>query len=142
MLERIVKLWYLKLKNIIIKNSKIHSKGIFANRDFKKGETILKHTFKTLNKKEFDRLPKEEKHFVGINNRKYLLFLPLSRYVNHSCDPNTKINNDSDIAIKDIKKGEEITTYYRDEDITFKMKCNCGNKNYKKFINQSSLLFL
>lgn len=119
---------------ITIKKSKIHGKGIFADKDFKKGDVVVKHKFKSLTKKEYENLPEKEKHFVGNNKGKYKLFLPPSRYMNHSCNPNTKIRSNSDIAIRNIKKGEEITSYYSDDDLDFKMKCKCGSEKCKKVI--------
>ena len=50
---------------IVVKKSKIHGKGVFANRDFKKGEVVLKHNFKSLTKKEYDKLSNADEHFVG-----------------------------------------------------------------------------
>ncbi len=124
------------MKDIIVKKSKIHGNGVFANRDFKKGEVVIKYNLKRLTKEEFENLSEAEKHYTSYKNGKYFLFLPPARYVNHSCEANTNPMNESDIAIRDIKKGEEITADYTKENVpNLNMKCNCGSKNCKGIIN-------
>jgi len=51
------------------------------------------------------------------------------KYVNHSCNANTRVGNQCDIAIRDIKKGEEITSDYGKEGSFISFKCECGSKN-------------
>ena len=122
------------MEEVIIKDSKIHGRGIFANKDFKKGEIVVRHKLKELSSEEYNKLPLKEKRFVGIDGKKYLFFLSPARYVNHSCNPNTKVKGKTDVAIRDIRKGEEITNYYKDDDVTFKMVCNCGSKSCRGII--------
>ncbi len=84
------------MEEIKIKNSKIHGKGMFANRDFKKGEIVTKHFFKYLTKEEYSQLSNEEKVFIGKDKERYIFFLPPSRYVNHSCQPNTFVKDNAE----------------------------------------------
>ena len=56
------------------------------------------------------------------------------RFVNHSCESNTTVKNRSDIAIKNIKKGEEITSNYSSHGIE-SFKCKCGSKGCKGIIS-------
>ncbi len=56
------------------------------------------------------------------------------KFVNHSCQANTKVKNGCDIAIKNIKKGEEITADYGKE-ISVSFICRCGHKNCRGIIN-------
>jgi len=56
------------------------------------------------------------------------------RYVNHSCNPNTKVNNFSDIAIRNIEIGEEITSDYSGQGLE-KFKCKYGSEDCKKIIS-------
>lgn len=80
-------------------------------------------------------MPEEEKHYTSKENGKYFLFPSPERYVNHSCNENTNPKNKCDIAIKNIKKGEEITTDYKKDDVpNLNMRCNCGSKNCKGII--------
>jgi SET domain-containing protein len=121
---------------IIIKDSKIEGKGAFANHDFKIGEVIIdwNDCSEILSEEQFKQLTKNEKRYVSFINKKYIHFFEPARYVNHSCNPNTTTKNNCDIAIKNIKKGEEITTNYLKEVPELNMKCNCGSKNCKGVI--------
>lgn len=119
------------MKNVTVKTSKIHGRGVFADRDFKKGEVVIKYRLKLLTKGEFANLTEKDKHFTSFQNGKYWFFPSPERYVNHSCRPNTNPNlkNKSDFAVRNIKKGEEITTDYRKDNVPgLHMKCNCGSK--------------
>ncbi|PIS42917.1 MAG: hypothetical protein COT24_01035 [Candidatus Kerfeldbacteria bacterium CG08_land_8_20_14_0_20_40_16] len=124
------------MANIIVKKSKINQRGVFANRDFKKGEVVLKwKPKKILTKKEASALPEEEKHYVSnYQLNEFILQSPPERYVNHSCEPNTEVINGCDIALREIKKGEEITSDYGKDNVFIHFKCNCGSKNCRKFI--------
>ena len=123
------------MPDVIVKKSKIHGRGVFANKDFKKGEIVIKYNLKKLTKEKFNNLSEKEKHYTSKENGEYLLFPSPERYVNHSCSPNTNPINKCDIAIKDIKKGEEITTDYSKDNVPgLNMRCNCGNKDCKKII--------
>lgn len=121
-------------KDIIVKKSKIEGLGVFALRNFKKGEIILKWDIShKLKFKEVKNHP--EKRYIAKLNKKYILIQPPERYVNHSCNANTYTDNFWDIAKKNIKKGEEITGNYSQTEIPgFKMKCICKSKNCKNFI--------
>ncbi|MDD5341733.1 MAG: SET domain-containing protein [Patescibacteria group bacterium] len=123
-------------KDIVVKKSKLNKKGVFAIRNFKRGEVVLKwKSKKVLTKEEVDRLPESERHHVShYTPGEFLLQQKPERFVNHSCDPNTKVGNNCDVAIKDIKKGEEITSDYSVADIQLHFKCDCGSKNCRKYI--------
>jgi len=119
--------------DIIVKKSKIEGKGVFANRNFKKGEIVIKwDTSKKINKKEFNKLSDKEKKYVALIEGKYIVNQSPTKFVNHSCNPNTSVKKFCDVAIRDIKKGEEITGNYL-EDIPDEEKwiCKCGSKNCK-----------
>ncbi len=116
---------------VIVKESLISGKGVFANKDFKKNEIVIdwKECSRILTKEEFDKLSDAQKKYVSIFKNKYILFKSPAKYVNHSCNPNTSFKNNCDVAIKAIKKGEEITGNYILEKANINFKCNCGSKN-------------
>jgi len=116
--------------DIIVKKSKIEGKGVFAARDFKKGEVVVRwDTSKELSKEEAENWPEKEKKFVAFFGGKYVLELPPARYVNHCCEPNTFVKDFCDVALRDIKKGEEITSdYAKCPELGMNMRCNCGSK--------------
>ena len=60
------------------------------------------------------------------------------RYINHSCDPNVFIKNWKIIAMKPIKKGEEIVFDYSiNSDFPVAFRCRCGAKSCRGFYSVS-----
>jgi len=118
------------MEEVIIKDSKIQGKGVFANKDFEKDEIVLKWNPLRLKKEDIAKYPKK---YIIIIDGEYFLMQPPERYVNHSCEPNAKTDlaNHCDRAIKKIKKGEEITVKYEEDGFSDNVKCNCGSKNCK-----------
>lgn len=121
-------------KDLIIGESRIDKQGVFANRDFKKGEVVLKWNIKLIKENEIGRLSPEEKTYVSeLDGKSYMPQLP-DRLVNHSCESNTKSKNRCDVAVRNIKKGEEITADYN-ETGGQGFECKCGGKNCQGRIN-------
>ena len=115
--------------DIVVKETKGKGKGVFAARDFKKGEIVLIwHPKAKLSLEEMRKLPEDEQiHTTYVGNGMYYVMGEPDRYVNHSCDPNTYVNDDKDIALRDIKEGEEITSDYAVNSIDdWEMECKCG----------------
>lgn len=125
--------------NVVVKKSKIQGKGVFAVRDFKKGEIVLKwEKPHFITEKEYHKLPKKDRKYVDVLKGKYILMQIPERYVNHSCDANTYMGKFCDIAKRNIKKGEEITADYSEEvAMDFKMRCRCGSKNCRRIITRT-----
>lgn len=124
------------MTDVIVKDSKIQGKGVFANKDFKKGDIVMRwNTSNTISKEEYDKLSDEEKRHITLLDNKYTIMQEPEKFVNHSCDSNTTAKNFCDIATKNIAKGEEITADYSDT-ITEgeEMICHCNSKNCKKII--------
>lgn len=123
------------MKNVIVKKSVIQGNGVYANKNFRKGEIVLfiddshivmDETTLTKHQLEFD--------CDYLANGKTILMQEPEKYINHSCDPNTYVKTINGVrqvlAMHDIKIGDEITYDYSINgynDGTF--KCNCGSKN-------------
>lgn len=123
------------MKNLIVKKSKINKKGVFAARDFKKGEVVLRWKPRILKKSEIDKLREGQKHYVyRAGKNKYFLMQAPEKFVNHSCEANTRIKNCCDVAARNIKKGEEITSNYG-KNISISFRCKCGSKKCRGMIN-------
>jgi len=107
------------MNDIFIGKGNLAGKGVFANRDFKKGEVIINYHLKLLTDQEVDKLSDEEKMFVHTHWGENFLYAEPERYVNHSDDPNTyqDLEKKCDIALRDIKKGEMITTDATKDDV-------------------------
>ncbi len=120
------------MNNLIVKVTK-NGKGVFANREFRERELIIKFKGKIFTLEE---LPNPyclvDDHYVQIEENLYLgPSGGLDDFINHSCDPNSGLVIDNKdfmlIAIKNIKSSEEITWDYSttmDED-DWGMDCNC-----------------
>ena len=117
--------------DVVIRKSSIHSLGLFAVRDFRAGEIVLRWNLSLL-------IPKDELILFPEDERKYthpfdadriLIVQPPERYVNHSCDNNTEVRDFCDVAIKNIAAGEEITSDYSADESGSKFNCTCGAEN-------------
>lgn len=122
------------MKNVIVRKSKIDGKGVFAQRDFKKGEVVLKWNPKPLTKEEFEKLPSKKLVYVLRVRRRYFIMQTPEKYVNYSCQPNMFVKNLCEFAKKNIKKGEELTSDYGNEELD-NFKCRCGSSKCRKNID-------
>lgn len=105
--------------DVFIGKGKLAGKAVYAARDFKKGEVVIPYHLKKLTKEDYKHLPETEKIFVHSHHGHMFLYQESERYVNHSKSPNTYQDHTkkADIAIRDIKKGEMITTDARKDDV-------------------------
>ena len=88
------------IEGLTIKTSNIEGLGLFTTKDFLAGTDF------------------GETHvFVLSNNRREWVRTPLGGFINHSNNPNCFITTEAGdrtlYAIKPIKKGDEITVFYR-----------------------------
>ena len=123
--------------DVVIKKSKIDNRGVFTKRDFKKGEIVLKWNPKKLTKLEASKLTTKQKHYLYQEKNNYFLMQTPEKYVNHSCDANTTPKNQYDVAIRNIKNGEEITSNYDKGVSHISFKCRCRAKNCKRNVNKA-----
>ena len=130
-----------------IKKSKIDKNGLYANCDIGKGTKIIEYKGKIISVKKSAEDPKFDNdkaiYLFNINKRFDLdgdFRFNTARLINHSCSPNCEVLGEGlkvwVYAIKDIKKGEELSYDYGfsfDEDFK-NYPCRCGAKNCAKFI--------
>lgn len=107
------------MNDVVIGKGNLLGKGVFANRNFKKGEVVIKYQLKSLTLREFQKLSKSEKMFTHKHWGTMYLYSEPERFVNHSDSPNTyqNLKKQCDIALRDIVKGESITTNADKDDI-------------------------
>ncbi|HCN73679.1 MAG TPA: SET domain-containing protein-lysine N-methyltransferase [Pusillimonas sp.] len=132
----------------VVKKSKTHGNGIFAARKIPEGTNILEYIGKRITHEEADEL-----HPTNPDDPFHTFFFSLScgkvidggqkgndaKWFNHSCGPNCEAQENQKgtkvyvVALRDIKKGEELTYDYGlvlDGRITKKRreeyKCLCG----------------
>src|SRR3989338_3345408 len=121
---------------VIVKKSKIQGKGVFANSNFKKGEIVMKwDASMILTLKEAKKIPIRYRKYLVLYKGKFIVSQAPEKYLKHSCEPNTKEGELCDVAVRSIRKGEELTTDYSiDSKDYLKIKCNCKSKNCKKIV--------
>ncbi len=134
--------------SLIIKQTKNNGKGVFAGRDFNKGEEIFQFTGPIIRGNE-NIAPDSylDNHCIQIDKDSYIgPFGSPDDFINHSCKPNGgfQIKNNRAIiaAIRDIKDGEEITFDYSTSmaENRYEIDCNCGSKNCRKRIRDFKYL--
>jgi len=134
---------------IVVRKSSIHNKGVFAKKDIRKGTKVIEYVGEKLTKAQSETradeildTSKKDKSKGGVYifelNKRYDIDGSVSwntaKWINHSCDPNCETDILKGkiwiIAIKKIKKGEEITyNYAYDVDEEFDdHPCKCGTK--------------
>lgn len=115
----------------VIRNSRIHGRGLYASRDIEKDTWIIQYLGEKVDKEESDRranalLEKAKatggaKVYIFILNDKWDIDGDVeyndARLMNHCCDPNVEAQTWQDkeiwfVALKDIKKGEELVFNY------------------------------
>lgn len=126
----------MRTDNVVVKNSSIHGKGVFAARNFSKGEVVMHwDTRNRLSKKEYENLSDNEKRYVTFLNDTYTVMQEPERYTNHSCNANTIAENFCDVAVRDILCGEEITSNYRQDSVKLEdITCLCGDVHCYKIL--------
>jgi|SRR3989344_1381297 len=115
----------------IVRPSKIHGLGLFAAEKISKGVIIWKFNPRFdiyFDQKEVEKMPQTQKEFIKMYapltvSGKYVFSIDDSRFMNHS-----SVNNNMDvmdaegepekiaIANREIEKGEELLTNYREFD--------------------------
>ena len=129
-----------------IEDSKVHGMGIFAKKDIKKGAKIIEYVGDKISKEEAEKRAERQLE-LSLGNKEcgavYIFELNdefdidgnvewnPARYMNHSCEPNCEIEIEDDriwiIALRDIKKGEELNYNYGYDLEDFKEHiCKCG----------------
>ena len=132
-----MKLYRIKKSNIDRKG-----RGLYATKDIKEGTRIIDYIGKIITKKqteESEKFDNTKPIYLFNLNKRYDMDGDVSwntaRLINHSCSNNCDYNGTGlklwVMAIKDIKKGEELTADYGfgyDEDYK-QFPCKCGTKN-------------
>ena len=107
------------MNDVYLGKGNLAGKGVYASRDFKKGEIVIRYELRALTEQEFVEISEDEKEFTHRHYGVIFLYSVPERYVNHSDDPNTyqDLENKCDIAIRDINEGEMIMTDAMKDDI-------------------------
>ncbi len=139
---------------ILVRNSSIHSTGVFAKKNIQEGTRIIEYVGEKVTKAESDRradIPLGNHKNDKSNGAVYLFYLNkrhdidgyvshnTARFINHSCEPNCEPDIIRGkiwiIALRDIKKGEELTYNYGYDYADYEEHlCRCNTDNCMGFI--------
>ena len=145
--------------HIIKRRSSIHGYGIYARRDIAKGTRVIEYVGERVTHKESEKradrdmfaAAENDDHgavYIFVLNKRYDIDgnVPYNtaKYINHSCDPNceTEIIRGKIwvIALRDIKKGEELSyNYGYDLDDWEKHPCRCMTSRCMGYIASEEL---
>ena len=124
--------------------SPIHRWGVYAGERIPKGSEIIEYTGEKINRKETKIRAEREFNYLFTLNSYWTIDGSAggsgAEYINHCCEPNVEaaISEDERIlyyALRDIKKGEEMTIDYRFGADVEKHSCDCGAPNCRGTIN-------
>jgi SET domain-containing protein len=117
--------------DVAIGPSTISGRGLFARRAFNKGDVVLRWDLsQKIRRATMDSLPPEQRHFLNpFDDEFFVLLGEPERYVNHSCANSTRVEAFTDVAVRDILRGEEITSDYRSGGAVVDFVCCCGAPN-------------
>lgn len=93
----------------LVQRSPIHGRGLFATRTIRKGEAIGRYDGPEVSEDGDHVLwvyDEDEEREYGIEGRNEL------RFVNHSGRPNANFDGRVLLALRRIRRGEEITHHY------------------------------
>ena len=133
-----------------IRKSNIDKRGLYASQNIKNGTRIIEYKGKIITRKKSEEDPKfdnsKDIYLFNLNKRYDLdgdFKFNTARLINHSCNPNCEVAGTGlkvwVYAIRDIKKGEELTYDYGfgfDEDYK-DFPCRCRSKNCAGYIVRS-----
>ena len=110
---------------LVLRRSRIQGRGVFARKDIPKGTRLIEYVGEHIDNKEADRRYEDElmgRHhtFLFILNSRTVIDAAvggnISRYINHSCDPNCVAWIEGQHiwidALRDIREGEELAYDY------------------------------
>jgi hypothetical protein len=107
-------------------------KGVFALRDFARGEFIFRRRHgRIVRNEDIASLSDEDRmHMCELDWERCAVLLPPGCYLNHSCDPNAMRSGVKVFAWRDIRAGEEIVIDYRlNATAGERWACNCDSAN-------------
>src|SRR6266496_3491646 len=103
------------ITDIIVKAAGSKGKGVFALREFARGEFIFRRRHgQVVSNSEISTLSEEDqRHLCELDWERSAVLLAPGCYLNHACDPNAMRSGTHVFAWKEIRRNEEITIDYR-----------------------------
>ncbi|XP_062193646.1 histone-lysine N-methyltransferase ASHH3-like [Phragmites australis] len=126
--------------------------GLVAEDEIKKGEFVIEYVGEVIDDKtceerlwKMKRLGDTNFYLCEVSSNMVIDATDkgnMSRFINHSCEPNTEMQKwtvDGEtrvgiFALRDIKKGEELTYDYKFVQFGAGQDCHCGSSNCRKML--------
>ena len=137
----------MKLYRVKKSNIDRNGKGLYATQDIKEGTRIIDYVGKIITKKQTEESERFDNskpiYLFNLNNRYDLdgdVKSNIARLINHSCSNNCDYEGKGlklwVVAVRNIKKGEELTCDYGfSYDSDYKQfPCKCSSKNCVGYI--------
>jgi SET domain-containing protein len=130
--------------DIVIRRSKIHRYGVYANQRIPAGRKVIEYTGARLNRKEA----------AAVQSGDYTYLFAVDDYwtldgarggsgaeiINHSCEPNliSRVMKGHILymSLRTIQPGEELTIDYNFSDLKEMTLCSCGAKTCRGTIER------
>ena len=130
-----------------MKRSRVHGRGVFAARAFRKGERIIEYTGRRVRWSSIpDELDDPRIYYFAIGDGNWVIDPSVdgneAQLINHSCNPNCSIRERRRRifihALRNIRPGEELSYDYkletaddvpRTKEIEAEAPCYCGARN-------------
>lgn len=131
----------------IVRNSKIHGKGVFAKRPIRKGTKVIEYTGDIISVKKADKIGVQQDD----QGHSHTMLFTVddnrvingntggdAKFINHGCDPNCEAVQYGDKvfieSLRSIPKGQELTYDYHlvvdgkiDDEVKKEYACFCGS---------------
>jgi SET domain-containing protein len=131
-------------KKLAVKSAR-NGRGVFALKDFKKGQIIFEITGTLVTCNEDEEMDEEERSNTYRFTKKWFISPKgrLGDMLNHSCLPNAYVSKREGklyiVAATPVTKGTEVVIDYSTilaSDDSWSMQCNCGTLACRKVIKQ------
>jgi histone-lysine N-methyltransferase SETD2 len=101
--------------DVAVRDAGRKGKGVFALRDFRRGEFIFRRRHgRVVPAREIRRLSRDDRRpLCELDRERSAVLLPPGCFLNHSCEPNAMRSGVKVFAWRRIRRGEEITIDYR-----------------------------
>jgi hypothetical protein len=132
---------------VTVRRSGVHGRGLFAARDLPKGTYVIEYRGERLTKREGSKRTDAQwetgrVYTFELSRRFDLDGSPdwnTARLANYSCDPNCESQNERGrkvwiVALRDIRKGDEITYDYNFSFVDPPPACRCGARRCRGYI--------
>jgi hypothetical protein len=122
---------------VTVGDAGVKGRGVFARRDFARGEFIFRRRHgRVVKNSDIPSLSDEDqRHLCELDFETSAVLLPPGCYLNHSCDPNATRSGVNVYAWRDICAGEEITIDYRlNAHDGERWACDCSAANCRGYV--------